>query len=88
MERLRALVDVDPIAALALARAEALRSPDAPVADERSFRAMQALVHLGQIAGARDEAASFFRQHPQSPWGERVERLTGVHPRPYYQNGR
>ncbi len=84
MERLRALVDADPAAALALARAD----ERAPSADERSFLAMRALVHLGRIAAARDEAAEFFQKYPESSWAERVERLTGVHPRRYYQNFR
>lgn len=88
MERLRAIVDSDPAAALTLAKEEAQRSPNSPVADERSFRTMQALVHLGQIGPARREATTFFEQHPESSWGERVERLTGVHPQRYYQNPR
>jgi hypothetical protein len=88
MERLRAIVDSDPAAALALAREDAERSPNSPVADERSFRTMQALVHLGEIVPARGAATTFFEQHPESAWGERVERLTGVHPQRYYQNGR
>jgi hypothetical protein len=88
MERLRAIVDSNPVAALALAREEARRAPDGPFADERSYRATQALVHLHQIAAARDEAAALFRSHPESPWCERMERLTGVHPRRYYQNAR
>lgn len=88
MERLRAIVDSDPVAALALAQEEAQRSPKSPVADERSFYTMQALVHLGQISAARGEATTFFEKHPESPWGERVERLTGVHPQRYYQNAR
>lgn len=81
MDRLRALVDVDPAAALALAREDERRAPDSPEGDERSFCAMQALVHLGRIAAARDEATDFFARHPESPWGARVERLTGAHPR-------
>jgi hypothetical protein len=88
LNRLRTLVGSDPAAALALAREDEDRSPDGPLADERSFRAMQALVHLGRIAAARDEATAFFEKHPESAWGERVERLTGVHPRRFYQNFR
>jgi len=88
MERLRALVDSDPAAALALAREDEQRSPQGRFADERSVLAMRALVHLGKIAAARDEATAFFQKYPQSPWAERVERLTGVHPRGYYQNFR
>jgi hypothetical protein len=86
MERLRAIVDSDPGAALALSREDAQRSPNSPVADERSFRTMQALVHLGEIGPARNEATTFFTRHPESSWGERVERLTGVHSPRYFQN--
>jgi hypothetical protein len=86
MERLRALVDSDPAAALALTREDEQRSPQGRFGDERSFLAMRALVHLGKIAAARDEATAFFQKYPQSPWAERVERLTGVHPRGHYQN--
>lgn len=88
MERLRAIVDSDPVAALALAREDERRAPEGRFADERSFLAMKALVHLGKIAAARDEATGFFEKHPESAWGERVERLTGVHPKRYYQNFR
>ena len=88
MERLRALVDSDPAAALALAREDERRSPEARFGDERSFIVMRALVHLGNIAPARDEATAFFQKHPESVWAERVERLTGVHPTRHYQNYR
>ena len=80
MERLRSLVDTDPSAALELSRQIERELPSGQMADERSLLAMKALVHLGKIAVARDEATAFFQKYPESPWAQRVERLTGVHP--------
>ena len=80
MERLRSLADDDPWAALELSREIEREFPSGQMVDERSLLTMRALVHLGRIAAARDEATAFFEQHPESPWAERVERLTGVHP--------
>jgi len=81
MERLRSIVDADPRAALELSREVEREFPSGQMADERSFLTMRALVHLGRIAAARDEATAFFQhEHPEGSWAERVERLTGVHP--------
>jgi hypothetical protein len=80
--RVRALVDADPAAAVSEVDEGARRFPDGARADERSFLKMRALVNLGRIAAARDEAEAFFARHPGSAWGERAYRLTGVHPRP------
>jgi len=82
MVRLRQQTDPHPGAALALARLGEARFPSSRFADERAWLKMRALVHLGQIAPARDEAQLFFERFPHSPYGERVYRLTGVHPRP------
>jgi hypothetical protein len=81
LARLRALVDSDPAQALALARADEADAPAAPYADERAFLALRALVHLNRITEAHDGAADFFARYPGSPFGARVERLTGMHPR-------
>jgi hypothetical protein len=43
---------------------------------------MRALVHVGQIAVARDAARQFFERHPDSPLGRLVFRLTGMRPLP------
>lgn len=82
MARLRRIVDARPGEALDLLRRSESRFPSSPLADERAWIGMRALVHLGQIAAARDRATRFFRRFPASPFGERVYRLTGVHPRP------
>lgn len=83
LERARHHLDAQPAAALeSLSQSEA-RFPDGRTADERSFLKMQALVHLGRIAPARDEAEAFLKRSPESPWAEQVEALTGVHPRRY-----
>jgi len=82
MERLRRVVDRQPRRALALAREAERRFPRSRVGDERALLKMRALVHLGQIAPARDEAVLFFKRFPGSPLAARVQRLTGAHPRP------
>jgi len=81
-ERLRQAVDADPPLALELAREGEERFPDGALADERAYLKARALVNLGRIARARDEAEAFFQRHPGSPYAERIYRLTGVHPRP------
>ncbi len=80
--RLRDEVDSNPSQALELAREGEERFPTGAHADERAFLKMRALVNLGRIAPARDEADAFLARHPDSPYAERVYRLTGVHPRP------
>lgn len=78
---LRATVDPSPREALELAELHRVRFQDVH-AEERALYQMQALVHLGEIVDARNLAGEFFAHYPQSPLGARVERLTGVHPRP------
>lgn len=82
LSQLRALVDAQPAAALALAEEARRQFPDGPTADERSLLEMQALVHVDRIADARVQATAFFQRYPGSPFAERVFRLTGMHPRP------
>jgi hypothetical protein len=82
IERLRAAVDEDPAGALELAREIERRHPDGDRSDEREWLEMRALVHLGDIAAARDAAEEFFERHPESPFAPDVHRLTGVRPRP------
>jgi hypothetical protein len=80
--RIGALVDADPEAAVRAVDEGARRFPGGAQADERSYLKMRALVNLGRIGAARDEADTFFVRYPESAWGERAYRLTGVHPRP------
>ena len=81
-ERVRDAVEPDPSAAVALVEQGEREFPGGALSDERSFLKMRALVNLGHIGRARDEATEFFRRYPESPWAERVWRLTGVHPTP------
>lgn len=87
-EEVRALVDTDPAAAVAIAEEGERRFPDGALADERSYLKMRALVHLGRIGLARGEAEVFFERFPGSSFGEDAFRLTGVHPRPPTPSGR
>lgn len=75
-------MDADPAVALALVQEGRRRFALGRYEDERSFLGMRALVALGRIAQAREEASAFFELHPGSPFAERVHRLTGVHPPP------
>jgi hypothetical protein len=81
MERLRATVDAEPTLALAIADEGDAAFPSGPLADERSYLKMRALVHLGDIGKARTVAGEFFERHPESPYGRSVYRLTGMRPR-------
>ena len=82
LSRLRYEADPRPAAALELAQQSERLFPAGRHTDERSYLKMRALVHLGEIAAARDEATAFFERTPDSPFAEQVYRLTGVHPRP------
>jgi hypothetical protein len=80
-ERLRATVDEQPQAALAVADQADAAFPDGRRADERSWLRMRALVNLGEIGKARTLAGEFFERHPESPYARSVWRLTGMSPR-------
>ena len=82
MHDLREEVDASPAAALDLARQAERLHPRGRDADERSFLKMRALVHLGDISGAREEAYLFYERNPSSPYAGRVHQLTGLHPIP------
>jgi hypothetical protein len=80
MQKLRNTVDVNPTLALQLAQDGQNRFGESGFADERAFLRMRAQVNLRDIASARQNAEQFFRRYPQSPFAERVFRLTGMHP--------
>ncbi|HEX7604821.1 MAG TPA: hypothetical protein VF316_24550 [Polyangiaceae bacterium] len=82
MARLREIADADPSLALELVGEGRRRFALGRYEDERAYLGMRALVDLGKIAQAREEASAFFEHHPDSPFAERVHRLTGVHPPP------
>jgi hypothetical protein len=80
-EQLRATVDEQPQAALAVADQADAAFPTGRYADERDFLRMRALVSLGEIGKARALAGEFFERHPESPYARSVWRLTGMSPR-------
>lgn len=82
MKRLRALVSAAPAEALALATALDRRFPDSEAADERASLAIDALVATGDIGEARTRSENYFARFPAGRFGQHVETLTGVHPRP------
>lgn len=79
-------------AALSRAPAETLRIIE--IADRRfgleheSRRVLEieSLVGLQRIGESHAKAERFYRYYPNSPEGERIERLTGSHPRPWGPN--
>jgi hypothetical protein len=79
---LRDVVHSDPRRALELIENGERELHRSRFSDERALLKMHALVHLGRIAAARDEAVKLLRRNPGSPLAGRVYRLTGVHPRP------
>jgi hypothetical protein len=56
--------------------------PTTASADALALDEMHDLVDQNRISAARAAAERFFEMYPESPYGERVERLTGVHPKP------
>ncbi|HEX9049856.1 MAG TPA: hypothetical protein VF841_04920, partial [Anaeromyxobacter sp.] len=80
--KLRAEVDTQPQAAVALAEDGERRFPSGPYAEERAWLRMRALVHLGEIGIARDAARRFYELYPDSPLARYVFRLTGMRPMP------
>jgi type IV secretory pathway VirB10-like protein len=78
--------------ALSHAPAEALRIIE--IADrrfgleheQRRVLEIESLVGLQRIGESHAKAERFYRYYPNSPEGERLERLTGSHPRPWGPN--
>lgn len=79
MARLRAVKDVDPATAVALAREGNGRFPDSPHAAERSSILIHALAAEGLASEARGEAEDMVNRYPDSAWIREVEIFTGAH---------
>jgi hypothetical protein len=79
MERLRAIKDQDPAAAVTLAREGNRRFPDSPAAPERTSILVHALVAAGDPSAARGEAEEMVNHYPDSSWVREVEQFTGAH---------
>jgi hypothetical protein len=62
----------DARAALALLSEHARRYPSGALSEERDASRVFALCKLGDVAGARAQAARFLRRSPASPFAERV----------------
>jgi TolA-binding protein len=77
----QALRDVDDEAALARWRELRRRHPRSDLAPEIDFYLVDALVALGRLDEAREEARRFVRRHPASPHVERMRELAGPDPR-------
>jgi hypothetical protein len=50
--------------------------------EEAAVSRIDALVQAGDIGRARDAADEFLRRYPTSSYCQKIETLTGVHPRP------
>jgi hypothetical protein len=73
----RALSSGQPKRALALLEQHRREFPSAALTQERNAVRIMALCKLGQAARARQEAAAFSRQSPESPLTERVRAACG-----------
>jgi len=80
MQKLRTTVDANPALALQLAQESELHYGASHFAEEREFLRVRAQINLQDIATARLCAERFYRRYPDSPYTERVYRLTGMHP--------
>lgn len=56
--------------------------PTSPPADALALGEVQQLVTQNRISEARARARRFYREFPGNAYAPRIERLTGVHPRP------
>ena len=82
MNEIRAMVQSEPGAALALIESVDRRYPLSLFAEERSALRVDALVFADQIGLARDAAKEFLLRYPEGAYAEHIQVLTGVHPRP------
>ncbi len=81
MQRLRAIEDGDPAAALVLARHVDAQFPNGEGAAERAMIEVKSLARQGNIREARGAAEQMVNRYPGTPWALEVERHTGAHPR-------
>jgi hypothetical protein len=79
--RARELLRSDPDRALALLDAADRARPSGRLAEERAAMRVDALVFPQRIGEARDAAEIYLARYPRGPQAQRIEMLTGVHPR-------
>ena len=80
MERLRAIEDGDPAAALDLARQGDERFSGGDGAAERAMIEVKSLAREGHVREARGAAEQMVNRYPGTPWALEVARHTGAHP--------
>jgi hypothetical protein len=78
----RELLRSDPDRALALLDAADHARANGRLAEERAAMRVDALVFAQRIGEARDAADVYLARYPHGPQAQRIEMLTGVHPRP------
>lgn len=71
----RQLLATAPARALTLADEHARRFPRGVFAEERAFLRIEALLRLGRVEPASNEAERFRRQYPRSSYRERLRQL-------------
>ena len=80
--RAREVLRSNPDRALALLDAADKAHPNGALAEERAAMRVDALVFAQRIGEARDAAEVYLARYPNGPQAQRIEMLTGVHPRP------
>jgi hypothetical protein len=80
--RARDIARSDPDKALALLDDADRTHPDGGLAEARAALRVDALVAARRIGPARDAAEVYLARYPSGPQAQRIEMLTGVHPRP------
>lgn len=78
----RDLLRSDPDGALAALDTADRTYPDGRLAEQRAAMRVDALVFAQRIGLARDAAEVYLARYPEGPQAQRIEMLTGVHPRP------
>lgn len=78
MAELRQKAHADPAAAAAMADEGQARFPHGLFWQDREAIAVEALMQRGQRDEARRRAGAFLVRHPESPFAERMRRVTGA----------
>lgn len=79
MAQLRRILERDPAAALAMARAGQRKFRPGLFVEEREASAVLALDRLGRHDEARESAKRFLRRYPQSAFAERIGQIVRSH---------
>ncbi len=77
-----ALVNADPARTLALLEEHTTLFPRGALREEAAALRVEALARSGDVRAAREAAARFAVQFPESPYGERIRSISAGLPRP------